>query len=93
MAGDWYSQIEEPIRGLVKVLRDNGVNTTWSCGQKMAVEATIIPDGQLNTIHRAVFDFLIEENKELDYTIDIHMAVNSGHTIACSAQITLIEKE
>ena len=89
----WYSQIEEPIRGLVKVLRDNGVNTTWSCGHKMAVEATIIPDGQLHTIHKAVYDFLAEENKELDYNIDIHMAVNRGHTIACSAKIILNEKE
>lgn len=29
---DWYEQIEEPIRGLVKLLRDSGFNTTCSCG-------------------------------------------------------------
>lgn len=31
---NWYNQIEEPIRGLVKLLRDNGFNTTNSCGHK-----------------------------------------------------------
>lgn len=29
---DWYSGIEEPLRELVKLLRNNGVNTTSSCG-------------------------------------------------------------
>jgi len=30
---DWYKlKIEEPIRNLVKLLRDNGFNTTCSCG-------------------------------------------------------------
>jgi len=35
----WYEEaIEEPIRPLVKLLRDNGFNTTCSCGHKMSVE-------------------------------------------------------
>ena len=29
---NWYDQIEEPIRPLVRLLRDNGFNTTCSCG-------------------------------------------------------------
>lgn len=36
---NWYEEaIEEPIRSLVKLLRDNGFNTTSSCGHKMYVE-------------------------------------------------------
>ncbi|MGD0571702.1 MAG: hypothetical protein ABSB11_01625 [Sedimentisphaerales bacterium] len=29
---DWYSQIEEPVRELVRLLRNNGFNTFCSCG-------------------------------------------------------------
>ena len=35
----WYDKhIEEPIRLLVKLLRNNGINTTCSCGHEMYVE-------------------------------------------------------
>lgn len=30
----WYNQIEEPIKKLVKLLRNNGFNTFCSCGHK-----------------------------------------------------------
>ena len=33
----WYDRIEEPIRSLVKLLRDNGYNTFTSCGHNMWV--------------------------------------------------------
>jgi hypothetical protein len=40
---DRYEEhIEEPIRGVVKTLRDNGFNTTCSCGHEMYVEGDII---------------------------------------------------
>jgi len=35
----WYDKLEEPIRPLVKLLRDNGINTTCSCGHEMYIEA------------------------------------------------------
>ena len=35
----WFDKLEEPIRPLVKLLRDNGINTTSSCGHEMCVEA------------------------------------------------------
>lgn len=28
----WYDQIEEPVRKLVRLLRNNGFNTICSCG-------------------------------------------------------------
>ena len=34
----WYDSLEAPIRKLVKLLRDNGFNTTCSCGHGMWVE-------------------------------------------------------
>ena len=35
---NWYDQIEEPVRGLVKLLRNNGFNTICSCGHEMYVQ-------------------------------------------------------
>ena len=31
---NWYKHIEKPVRELVKLLRNNGFNTTCSCGHK-----------------------------------------------------------
>lgn len=35
---DWYNQTEEPIRELVRLLCNNGFNTTCSCGHEMSVQ-------------------------------------------------------
>jgi len=32
MTKDWYEYIEEPIRNLIRLLRNNGFNTISSCG-------------------------------------------------------------
>jgi len=40
MTSDWYERkIEEPIRSVVKLLRDNGFNTVFSCGHEMYCES------------------------------------------------------
>ena len=40
MTSDWYErEIEEPIRRLVKLLRDNGFNTVFSCRHDMYCES------------------------------------------------------
>jgi len=73
----WYEEsIEEPIRGIVRALRDNGVNTTCSCGHKMYVEADIIPDGMLQTIHKTLFNYLAENDREIKYSATIRHEVN-----------------
>ena len=54
---DWYEEhIEEPIRGIVKTLRDNGFNTTCSCGHEMYVEGDIIADYELQRLHKILWD-------------------------------------
>ena len=87
---DFYSEIEEPIRDLVKYLRDNGINTTCSCGCKMYVEADIIPDGQLMNIHRSVFDYLADRGLPTKYSIDIHLEQNNPLS-RCFAVIQLAQ--
>jgi hypothetical protein len=39
----WYEEFIEPeIRSIVKLLRDNGINTECSCGHKMWVQFQVI---------------------------------------------------
>jgi len=35
---DWYECVEPEVRPLVKYLRDNGFNTTCSCGHEMLIQ-------------------------------------------------------
>lgn len=52
----WYKEyIEEPVRGLVKLLRNNGFNTTCSCGHEMYVECGYIPDGEIQRLHNLLY--------------------------------------
>ena len=54
---DWYEEnIEEGIRPIVKLLRDNGINTTYSCQVAMVVEAECYSDTDL----LKVYNLLVE---------------------------------
>ncbi len=86
---DWYSQIEEPVRELVKTLRDNGINTTCSCGHEMTIQADIVLDGQLYDIHKAVFHHLVERKQLINYNIDLHLVVKDGWLRQCFIDISL----
>lgn len=35
---NWYNQIEEPVRELVRLLRNNGFNTFCSCGHERSIQ-------------------------------------------------------
>ena len=66
---NWYDTIEEPIRPLVKLLRDNGYNTFTSCGHNMWVgirwEQYVCPvDGFLEGLKR-----LLKKNGYINYRI------------------------
>ena len=86
---EFYTDIEEPIRGIVKALRDSGVNTTCSCGREMYIEANIIPDGMLQVIHETLFNYLAELGKEIKYTITITLEENICGVSRCFAFIQI----
>jgi len=70
----WYDIIEEPVRDVVKLLRDNGFNTECSCGHKMYVQCQYIPEGEIQRLHKLLFN-----NGYRDYKIDIFVEVVDGH--------------
>ena len=85
----FYNDIEPEIREIVKVLRDNGINTTCSCGHKMYVEADVIPDGTLQVIHKVLFNHLTEQKHNLKYTITIVLEQNIAGLSRCFASIQI----
>lgn len=91
MTDEFYDQIEEPIRDLVRKLRDNGINTICSCGHKMYIQADVAPDSFLQTMHKTTYCWLIEEKgmPEPNYTVDIHLSVTRGIVQQCFAEIKI----
>lgn len=63
---NWYDQIEKGIKKQVKLLRDNGFNTTCSCEHEMYIEGDLIPDGELMRLH-----LLLCNNKYRNFSITI----------------------
>jgi len=77
---DWYKEnIEEPVRDLVKYLRNNGVNTECSCGHEMYIQCQYIEDGTIQKIHHLLCNYFYEKKMPVNYTIDLHFQVDNGH--------------
>lgn len=54
---DWYEKkIEPEIRPIVKMLRDNGINTECSCGHRMYVQCQYLHDGFLKEVDDILFN-------------------------------------
>ena len=71
---DWYNEnIEEPIRFIVKLLRDNGFNTTCSCGHEMEIECELMLDGEMKRLHDLLYN-----NGYRDYSIVTELKVENG---------------
>ena len=76
---EWYDQIEEPVREIVKLLRNNGFNTTCSCGHEMYIEGDLPgADYELQRLHKILWDYLHERNKPISYEIKFDLKVQEG---------------
>ena len=81
---NWYDQnIEEPVRELVKLLRENGFNTESSCGHELYVQCQYSPDGELQRLHDLLFNTGYKQ-----YEITVSIKVIDG-CLYCSSQINL----
>jgi len=76
---NWYEEnIEEPIRDIVKLLRDNGFNTTCSCGHEMYVEGDIVIDSELQRLHNILYTHFCEKKLTPNYEIVFLVKVENG---------------
>jgi hypothetical protein len=72
---DWYLiNIEEPVRDIVMALRNNGVNTTCSCGHEMYIECEYYEDEELQNIYCALIELGFDK-----YRVEIMDDVNDGN--------------
>ena len=87
----FYEQLEEPIRELVQRLRDNGINTTCSCGHEMYIQADLSVGGQMKDIHDTVFNWLVEVKRQklMNYTITTTLNVTNGVLMHCWTEVRI----
>lgn len=80
-SSDWYERyIEEPVRELVRTLRNNGINTESSCGHDMNIQCQFVPDKQeIGVIYNMVYNYLHEKNLPVNFNIELTIRVMDGH--------------
>ena len=81
--GNWYECcVEEPVRDLVKVLRNHGFNTECSCGHEMYVQCGYHPEGEIRRLHDLLYCYMSENKKKINYEILVRVSVIDGHVTA-----------
>lgn len=70
---NWYDKIEKPVRPLVKLLRDNGYNTTCSCGHEMYIECDYHFESILDLYN------LLHNNGYAEFKIEIIVGKNKQY--------------
>jgi len=66
---NWYEEIIDPgIRNEVKLLRDNGFNTIYSCAQEKCIQCEYYLDAGLEKL-----DWLLYINGYRNYEIEAHV--------------------
>lgn len=76
---DWYdTAIEQPVRDLVRHLRDNGINTECSCGHDMYVQCQLLPDGLIQRVHDLLFNYFTDAGLPVTYTVEARLECRDG---------------
>lgn len=70
----WSEHIEPQIRPWVMMLRNNGINTTCSCGHDMYIEFDILDGSQITQV-----DYLLYNAGARNYEIECHIIRENGH--------------
>lgn len=90
---DWYEyNIEEPVRDLVKHLRNNGINTECSCAHEMYIQCQFIPDGSIHELHRLLYCYFTKKKEKVNFEINMNHKVVNGCQYS-SLHINLTGKE
>lgn len=79
--GGWYEHcIEEPVRDIVRLLRDHGFNTDCSCGHEMYIQCRLSLDGEIKRLHDLLHCYFTERKEPIDYDIIVRHKVVDGHS-------------
>lgn len=79
---NWYEEnIEEPVRDIVRLLRNNGINTINSCGHNMTIEcSTYNPGDDIDKINNLLKDAGYPFFK-IEYSLEVISSMNHGGNI------------
>jgi len=95
-AADWYGRcIDEPLRDIVRLLRDNGVNTECSCAHEnpMWIQCHYIPGSEdVYNIHQLLWSYFSEHHLPVTFTIKVTHEVKDGYTTLGSLEIRIPRK-
>lgn len=78
---NWYNDnIEDPLKEIVRFLRNRGVNTTCSCGHAMFIESDYSMGGSLLDLHTDLYNFICEKfgSDKTNYKIEVRISVEKG---------------
>jgi len=88
---DFYDMIEEPVRDLVRLLRDNGYNTEDSCGHEGYIQIGYVLDGNsLQELHRLIWTHLHERGEPVSFDITMEHFVRDGHMAGTLLNVWLL---
>jgi hypothetical protein len=77
---DWYKNIEPGIRDMVRLLRDNGFNTTTSCEHRMEITFDLWPGENIEgNATLCGMDELLSRNTGHDYDIILRLERRDSH--------------
>lgn len=77
---DWYECIEEPVRELVFLLRNNGFNTECSCGHQMYIQCQYTMGyDNIMELHRLLCNYLNDKKMKVTFKIKITVLVDDGN--------------
>lgn len=81
----WYEEnVEEGVREAVRLLRDNGFNTTCSCHHDLQVTLDICLGGELRRLHDLLYNSGLR-----NYSIGYCMNVRDGYIVDQWVMLTL----
>lgn len=77
---EWYDEnIEDPLKELMYVLRNNGFNTECSCGHDMYIQCQYVADESIKKLHDLLYLYFHENGDVPNYQIAVHYNVIDGH--------------
>jgi len=96
MKNFWYKKnIEDPLKGIVRYLRNNGVNTECSCGHEMYIQCQYILNGSVadKDIHDLVWCYLHSKGLDINFEIlMLHKIENGIHYTSLNIKLPTDEE-
>jgi hypothetical protein len=91
---NWYVEnVEEPVRDIVQLLRNEGFNTESSCGHNMEIQCKYFLDEEINRLHKLLYHYLHDKGLPITYEITVTIKVLAGSILRSTIHIQFLKKK